>query len=356
MSAVNMPQMSASINRSTAVAAAVAAVHGETNQTPTRSVAMDHAELQAKLREIAATATAQEVAEVDALTAPTDVPTTRRVRLTPAMAALIVTRHNGVNRDIRAQRYDHIKAIIEGGEYMFTHQGVAVGVDGGLLDGQHRMIACALSGIAIDINITVGLPRAVIDVIDQSDKRTSAQALEIAGITDSKMKVSVAMKSLRYMDTVSGVKAVRSNLQIKRYCVDRDTTLERALEIARESVKPEGVPASFEPCLSVADAGSVAFLMLTGGWPDSVVREFLCKVQIGQDQGEHSPVVAVAEIMLRAKRRQSGGVAGDSKIGTVLKGAAMWATNTRSPRFRAVNAKKDRVAFTAPAGISGGAE
>ncbi len=73
--------------------------------------------------------------------------------ITPQIAKQMLS----MNRDNRQLRPSHVKTlvgIIERGEMELTHQGIAFSADGRLLDGQHRLKAIELSGIAVPLMVT----------------------------------------------------------------------------------------------------------------------------------------------------------------------------------------------------------
>lgn len=46
--------------------------------------------------------------------------------------------------------------------YQLTHQGIAIGVDGTLLDGQHRLLAIAKAGISVPIVIATNCDPSIL--------------------------------------------------------------------------------------------------------------------------------------------------------------------------------------------------
>jgi hypothetical protein len=337
-----MAQTAPSINRTTEAALSSATL-----------ASRQHYE--ARLREVAAAATAEDRALVGQLTEPQRTATSLVAVVAPASAALLLLEHNGTNRTIEASRLKVFEDLIRAGEFKATHQGAAFAKDGTLIDGQHRCLACAQTNIAIEMQFTFGIDKALIDYIDQQPGggRTLASSLEIAGIENEKYKQALVRRVLRYQDQHAGIKARRSLAQLKRIVIEKDALYSAAIEVGKASASPPGMPPSFDGCLTVIEAATAAALMLEGGWHQTMIQSYLNLIQIGQDHGEHSPIVAVADILMRAKARAKGGVVGDSKIATVLKGAQLWATNTRSPRFRPVNVKKEKIGFTVPAALAG---
>lgn len=64
------------------------------------------------------------------------------VQVTPQLAREWLKR-NSKNRAIRPSHVENLRLAFERGEYTMTHQGIAFGDDGELIDGQHRLSAIA---------------------------------------------------------------------------------------------------------------------------------------------------------------------------------------------------------------------
>lgn len=93
--------------------------------------------------------------------------------VTPKMAREWL-KQNTNNRPLRAGVVNGFKNAYERGEWKITHQGIAFGTTGRLLDGQHRLtfISELPEKSAVAINVTVDQDDDTFDAIDQGFKRT----------------------------------------------------------------------------------------------------------------------------------------------------------------------------------------
>lgn len=98
--------------------------------------------------------------------------------ITPADAAMLLEGNTG-NRPVRPSRVAMLADAIKRGEWMLTHQGIAIAGSGRILDGQHRLLAIIKSGISVQIAVTTGVNEAAFSAIDVHDKRTNADALQM---------------------------------------------------------------------------------------------------------------------------------------------------------------------------------
>lgn len=93
--------------------------------------------------------------------------------ITPEMAKEYLA-FNTINRPLRMRVVEGLMRDMKSGKFKLTHQGIAFDSCGNLIDGQHRLTACALSGVPI----TTLVARECDDVehIDKGAKRTFTDA------------------------------------------------------------------------------------------------------------------------------------------------------------------------------------
>jgi len=99
--------------------------------------------------------------------------------ITPEESAILLEGNTG-NRPVRATRVNMLAEAIARGEWMLTHQGIAIADNGRILDGQHRLLAIVKSGIPVRMAVTTGVDEAAFSAIDVHDKRTNADALQMS--------------------------------------------------------------------------------------------------------------------------------------------------------------------------------
>lgn len=93
---------------------------------------------------------------------------TRSVMLvTPALAAEWL-KSNAGNRTVDKAAVDRLAAVIRAGRWRTTHQGIAIGADGALYDGQHRLHAIVAAGRSVTVVVTTGLTPDDLAAIDSN--------------------------------------------------------------------------------------------------------------------------------------------------------------------------------------------
>lgn len=100
------------------------------------------------------------------------------MEITPAQAAEFL-KMNCSNRAVRPSWVRRLTDIIQRGEWMLTHQGIAITADNKLLDGQHRLKAIVASGQTVQMNVSFDCEPQSYMVVDGGVKRTTADHLAV---------------------------------------------------------------------------------------------------------------------------------------------------------------------------------
>jgi hypothetical protein len=68
------------------------------------------------------------------------------------------------------------------GNWVLTHQGIAISKSGKLIDGQHRLAAVVKANVPVEMMVFSGLDDESIFAIDQSRPRSKFDAIKIGGL------------------------------------------------------------------------------------------------------------------------------------------------------------------------------
>lgn len=80
------------------------------------------------------------------------------VCMTPEIAKAYLETNKG-NRNVRPSQVAFLANSMTRGDWVLTHQGIAISKDGILIDGQHRLLAVIKANMAIPMMVTYGLDR-----------------------------------------------------------------------------------------------------------------------------------------------------------------------------------------------------
>ena len=98
--------------------------------------------------------------------------------ITPQQAAEFL-KLNATNRPIRPSWVRTLCGIIERGEWVLTHQGIAITSENLLIDGQHRLQAIVNTGITVQMMVSFDCDPESFKVIDSGVKRSVQDQLRV---------------------------------------------------------------------------------------------------------------------------------------------------------------------------------
>ena len=148
--------------------------------------------------------------------------------ITPTMAKALLENNLVPERQRRPSEstVNSYARAMRSGQWLLTHQGIAIDDAGELIDGMHRLMAIVQSGTPVRMMVTTGLPHTVtgegmftIDAIDRGRERRIGEQLKLRhGMTNASLLAatcrgilwlcSFSMKSLVGKMTVANVMRV----------------------------------------------------------------------------------------------------------------------------------------------------
>lgn len=133
-------------------------------------------------------------------------------KITPQMAEIYLKK-NDKNRKIAPSRVEKYAAMMSRGEWLLNGEPIILNGNGQVLDGQHRLMAVALSGIPIEMLVVSGVGSEAFGTIDQGAGRTFGDIMHIRGVNHAK---TVAAATRTMLSIESGVPYTQWNYDGKR--------------------------------------------------------------------------------------------------------------------------------------------
>jgi hypothetical protein len=122
---------------------------------------------------------------------------TEQILLTPTGAEALLAR-NTANRKVRRSNVDMFVRKIKSGEWMLTHQGLAIAHDGTILDGQHRLIAIVETGATVPILVNYDCDKRIFPAIDSGVPRNNGDLTKLpARVIEMLNVISVMAGNMR---------------------------------------------------------------------------------------------------------------------------------------------------------------
>ena len=216
------------------------------------------------------------------------------VDISPPMAEKLLGL-NTANRPRSKPDIDAWCGVLARGEWLYTHQGIAISRDGVLLDGQTRLAAIAKSGITAPMQVTVGVPPEAFDVMDTQRRRTVSQLLTARGEVSATALQALTRLMWAYDHGDPRDRGRRlSNLQLMRHFQEHADDLRTAILIGGNATKP--VHGS-----RLAAAGAVYLIRRKVG-DDARLTDLLTKVADGEHMGREDPPMALRRWILNQSR------------------------------------------------------
>jgi hypothetical protein len=113
--------------------------------------------------------------------------------VSPEWAKQVLETQNTGNRRMRRWWAEAMAAAMRRGEWVTTHQGIAFTQDGRLLDGQHRLQAVVLAGIAVSMVVFKDVPNEAFSVLDIGVKRSIADSTGLSKKTAEVCRLAAAI-------------------------------------------------------------------------------------------------------------------------------------------------------------------
>lgn len=111
------------------------------------------------------------------------------LEITPELAAEMLKRNKG-NRPLSKDLIGRYAAQMKKGQWHNTRVPLIFAIDGGLIDGQHRLSACIESAVPLNCDVIFGAGADVFAFIDIGKRRTAADIFSIHGVSNATMMAS----------------------------------------------------------------------------------------------------------------------------------------------------------------------
>lgn len=110
--------------------------------------------------------------------------TQNNVLITPEMAKIMLEKNIDTNRRVKWGWVTELARAIKLGKFPNAHQPILFDVDGNLVDGQHRLLACISANLPIIQDVTYNVDKDAMFYIDTGKKRSTHDRAVITGKYD----------------------------------------------------------------------------------------------------------------------------------------------------------------------------
>lgn len=206
---------------------------------------------------------------------------------------------NRRNRSMNLRHLARLRVTMEAGEFVYNGQPIQITKDGDLLDGQHRLMACVLSGIPFESLVIWDALPAMQETMDMGKSRTVADVLRLRG--HKNQHVLAALGRRIAVSEVAGFRgAITSTLEVSSGAVLR--AAENIVDIQRyiNMSKSIAVLCNFH-------SGVLAYLIWSLDQVDRVDSEFFFdRLRSGEGLTDGDPIHALRQFGLNRDRAGRG--------------------------------------------------
>lgn len=202
---------------------------------------------------------------------------------------------NTSNRPVNARRVAELVKAINEGQWLLSHQGIAIGSNQVLLDGQHRLHAIILADKTVPILLSTDCDPNTFRVVDTGQKRTAGQVLAIESVRNAHT-VAATCRVLMAYEAVphqlwTSHNVAYTNADIHSWFLPRADALQEAVH--------RGVCLYWRFSL-VKATGLSAFIYLasSAGWEGETLDRFLTQLCDGVDLKENNPVFSFRRALI----------------------------------------------------------
>jgi hypothetical protein len=215
-------------------------------------------------------------------------PTVEIATISPADAKQILE-YNVNNRNLRPGRVEQFVGAMRRGEWVFNGDAIRIAKSGRLLDGQHRLVAVAQSGVPQRFVKITGLDDVTQETMDAGAKRTLADILKLRGEKDVNRLASIIRNVFLYETTESfRPPHIVPTAQELLACLGRHPSV-------RESI-PATRPVLNNTQFAGAPAGACHYLFSLVDAVDTEI--FFTRFALGTDLTPKDPIYALRRLLL----------------------------------------------------------
>lgn len=165
------------------------------------------------------------------------------VAVAPDTAQRWLTEFNRNNRKVRQGVVDAYARDMKAGNWKLTAEPIKFAPDGTLLDGQHRLAAVVKANVTICLFVARGIDPAAQQVMDSGAKRTTADALQLAGSENVVIRAAIGGIALAAQNGNPDAKAKYTHSEILAFLGAHPTIGESARFASRYARRTDVPPA-----------------------------------------------------------------------------------------------------------------
>jgi hypothetical protein len=217
------------------------------------------------------------------------------------------------------------------GEWVLNYQPIQIGIDGNVLDGQHRLKACIDANISFETLLIDNVPEGVFDSIDRGRSRTLGDILSSRGIENS-IIVAASISVLHVINSLSysyvandgSTKVAGSNRHLRLSPQQMNVFLKKNPDFISSVSDGLGMYRNGSKLLSPSLFISLWYYCQK--CKKDKANTFFSKLSSGANVPENSPIFFIRKKLLSRKLKEDF-IKSSDLINMILKGFIMYCNN-----------------------------
>lgn len=227
--------------------------------------------------------------------------------VTPDIAeSWLAARTDGRQRPLSEPHAVRLANSMTRGKWQESGDAIRFDLEGSLIDGQHRLRACVISGVPFRTLVMRGLELTAFSVIDQGRKRSSGDTFAIMGFSNYVQTGQMARILIGMRDGVWSARGGLDNADVEYLASRHRADIEQVVAICVAAPK-------------YVSPGMLAAIMFLANMrnPD-LVREFTGQFCSGADLEYDSPVRHLRERLSKDRMRMKRALRGEETLPLVV--------------------------------------
>lgn len=228
------------------------------------------------------------------------------------MAKSYLEKNHSKQRNVSPSHVLHLSQQMKSGQWMMNGEPIIMDEEGGILDGQHRLLSIIQSGETIEMMVVRGISKSAFATIDRGKTRSNGNIFAIAGIKNYnqvaacvlgvwnyRRALKVEIKRDGHPSTFGGSLNTYlrpSSQDLLELCEKNKDQYSLAVHLAERARK----------MINVSSGSTIAALsLIDGAKGEEWVKSFWDQFATGLDLSPISPIYHLRERLIENKSRKS---------------------------------------------------
>ena len=257
-------------------------------------------------------------------------PTFEVTTVTPDMAKAIFAKNETKNRRLRKQHLLRLTKAIQNNEWKVTNQGIALDIDGNLLDGQHRLAAVIKAKKSVRMMVSRNCDPSTFGVIDTGATRSVGDILNLGGCSAKQHYIAAAVKNyiqyLEYPKEPWTSSKRPSSVQVLDWYREKKDTLDLYAKLIGQ------IHRKFK-CFNMSAAIAFCLIADDAGWRTEEIMEYWEALASGANLDPTSPILSFRNQLSNTLFRRRGANVLQQSLNTMIKCWNNWKNEIATKRF-----------------------